>query len=138
MRNITQRWPKSGHLFPKLGHSFPIFKKGRGDLPPPLPSSYTPAEYASGISKVKCNVKVKFTFYANVQRKVNTHAKMEKSKYCRKCPVSCKSVSKNVWLNSWNNCSQMLREISVLKFLGKHACCRPLLPRCAAWGLERY
>ena len=49
-------------------------------------------EYASGISKVKCNLKVKFTFYAKVQGKVNTYAKMKKSKYCKKGVVSCKSM----------------------------------------------
>ena len=41
-------------------------------------------EHASRISKVECNLKVKFTFYAKVQRKVNTYAKMKKSKYCKK------------------------------------------------------
>ena len=42
------------------------------------------SEYDSGISKVKCNLKVKFTFYAKVQGKVNTYAKMKKSKHCKK------------------------------------------------------
>ena len=42
------------------------------------------SEHASGISKVKCNLKVKFTFYAKVQGKVNIYAKMKKSKYCKK------------------------------------------------------
>ena len=42
------------------------------------------SEHASGISKVECNLKVKFTFYAKVQRKVNIYAKMKKSKYCKK------------------------------------------------------
>ena len=40
MRNVTHRWPQSGYFFPKLGHFFPIFEKGRGrPLPSPL---YTP------------------------------------------------------------------------------------------------
>ena len=30
------------------------------------------SEHASGISKVKCNLKVKFTFYAKVGGKINT------------------------------------------------------------------
>ena len=30
MRNCTQRWPQSGQLFSKLGHFFPIFRKGQG------------------------------------------------------------------------------------------------------------
>ena len=42
------------------------------------------SEHASGISKVKCNLKVKFIFYAKVQGKVNTYAKIKKSKYCQK------------------------------------------------------
>ena len=42
------------------------------------------SEHASGISKVKCNLKVKFTFYAKVQGKVNTYAKMKKNKHCKK------------------------------------------------------
>ena len=40
--------------------------------------SNTPLEY------LKCNLKVKFTFYAKVQGKVNTYAKMKKSKHCKK------------------------------------------------------
>ena len=40
--------------------------------------SNTPLEY------LKCNLKVIFTFYAKVQGKVNTYAKMKKSKYCKK------------------------------------------------------
>ena len=42
------------------------------------------SEHASGISKVKCNPKVKFTFYAKVQGKVSTNTKMKESKYCKK------------------------------------------------------
>ena len=42
------------------------------------------SEHACGISKVECNLKIKSTFYAKVQRKVNTYAKMKKNKYCEK------------------------------------------------------
>ena len=42
------------------------------------------SEHASGLSKVECNLKVKFTLYPKVQQKVNTYAKMKKSKYCKK------------------------------------------------------
>ena len=49
MRNLTLRWPKSGHFCPKLGHSFPIFEKGQGRPPPPPPSSYAPVLLLSGI-----------------------------------------------------------------------------------------
>ena len=35
MRNLTHRWPQSGHFFPKLGYFFPNFKKGQG-RPSPL------------------------------------------------------------------------------------------------------
>ena len=89
------------------------------------------SEYASGVSKVKCNLKVKFTFYSKVQRKGSTYAKMKKRKYCKKGTLSCKSIWKIVWLNSWNNRSDMFQKIAVIKFTGKHACWRPLLPRCA-------
>ena len=67
-------------------------------------------------------------FYAKVQGKVNTNAKIKKSK----------SMWKMVWLNSWNNCSEMFWKIAVLNFLEKHAWWRPLLPRCAACSLELY
>ena len=39
MKNFTHIWPKSGHFLQKLGHFFPIFKNGSGDLPPPFPLS---------------------------------------------------------------------------------------------------
>ena len=42
------------------------------------------SEHTSEISKVKCNLKVKFTFYANLQGKGNTCAKIKKSNYCKK------------------------------------------------------
>ena len=42
------------------------------------------SEYDSGISKVTRNLKIKFTFYAKVQGKVNTYTKMKKSKHCKK------------------------------------------------------
>ena len=42
------------------------------------------SEYDSGISKVKCNLKIKSTSYAKVQGKVNTYAKMKKCKHCKK------------------------------------------------------
>ena len=49
---------------------------------------------------------------------------------------------KIVWLNDRNNCSEIFhkiaRKVTVLKFPGKHAWWKPLLPRCAAWSLERY
>ena len=51
------------------------------------------SEHASGISKVKCNLKVKFTFYAKVQGKVHTYGKMKKSKYCKKDGVFCEKWS---------------------------------------------
>ena len=35
MRNLTHRWPQSGHFFPKLGYFFPNFEKGQG-RPSPL------------------------------------------------------------------------------------------------------
>ena len=35
MRNVTHRWPQSGHFFPKLGCFFPNFEKGQG-RPSPL------------------------------------------------------------------------------------------------------
>ena len=38
MENFTHRWSQSGHFFSNLGHSFPIFEKGRG-RPLPVPSS---------------------------------------------------------------------------------------------------
>ena len=96
------------------------------------------SEYDSGISKVTCNLKVKFTFYAKVQGKVNTYAIMKKWNTARKITVSCKSMWKMVWLKSWDNCYEMFQKIAVLKFLGKHALWRPLLPGCAACSLERY
>ena len=37
------------------------------------------SEYDSGVSEVKCNLKVKFTFYGKEQGKVNTYAKVKKS-----------------------------------------------------------
>ena len=39
-KNLTHRWPQSGHIFPKLGHFFPILNKGQGETYPPPPSSY--------------------------------------------------------------------------------------------------
>ena len=42
------------------------------------------SEHASGISKVKYNLKVNFTFYSKAHGKVSTYAKMKKSKYCKK------------------------------------------------------
>ena len=54
MRNLTHRWPQSGHFFPQLGHVFPIFEKGRKKLPttqPPSPSSYAPVESNTKKSK---------------------------------------------------------------------------------------
>ena len=96
------------------------------------------SEYDSGISKVTCNLKVKFTFYAKVQGKVNTYAKMKKSKHCKKDNDILQEHMKIVWLKRWDNCYEMFQKIAVLKFLGKHAWWRPLLPRCAAYSLERY
>ena len=49
-------------------------------------------ECASGKSKVKCNLKVKFAFDTRVLGKVNTNAKMKKSEYCKKDVVSGKSM----------------------------------------------
>ena len=63
-------------------------------------------EYASGISKVKCDLKVKFTLYAKVQGKVNTYIKM-KSKYCDKSGMSYKGMRKLFWLNSSVSCPEM-------------------------------
>ena len=40
--------------------------------------------------------------YLKVQGKVNTYAKMKKSKYCKKGVKSHKSMWKMVWLNNWN------------------------------------
>ena len=37
-------------FLPKLGHFFPIFKKGKGDLPPP-PSSYAPGVHRCWYAK---------------------------------------------------------------------------------------
>ena len=51
-------------------------------------------------------------------------------KYCKKGLVTCKSMQKLVWLNSWNSCSEMFRKTAALKFLGKHAWWRPLLSMC--------
>ena len=34
MRNLTNRWTKSGHFSTKSGHFFSIFNKGHGRLPP--------------------------------------------------------------------------------------------------------
>ena len=42
MVNLTLGWIKSGPFFPKLGHFFDCHEKGRVDLPPPSPLSYTP------------------------------------------------------------------------------------------------
>ena len=42
MRNITHRWPQSGHIFQKFEHFFPIFEKGQGRPPRSPPCSYTP------------------------------------------------------------------------------------------------
>ena len=44
MRNLTHRWPQSGYFPRKLGHFFPIFKKGQGGPPPPPP--LPPSSYA--------------------------------------------------------------------------------------------
>ena len=41
MRNLTDRWPQSGHFSPKLGHFSPIFEKEQ-ERPPPPSSNYTP------------------------------------------------------------------------------------------------
>ena len=41
-------------------------------------------EYDSGMSIVKCNLKLKFPFNAKVRGKVNTYTKMKKSKHCKK------------------------------------------------------
>ena len=84
-----------------------------------------------------CNLKVKFTFYAKVQGKVNTYAKRKKASTAKKTSVSWKSMWKMVWLNSWDKCPEMFQKIAVPKFLGKHTLWRPLLPRCAAYSLER-
>ena len=43
MKNCTHRWPQSGHFFSKLGHFFPIFKKGQGRSPPPPSPLYSRA-----------------------------------------------------------------------------------------------
>ena len=88
------------------------------------------SEYDFGISKV--------TFYVKVQGKANTYAKMKKSKHCKKGVAFCKILWKMVWLKSSDNCSEMFQKIAVLKFLGKHAWWRPLLPRCATRSLEHY
>ena len=45
------------------------------------------SEHTSGISKVTCNLKVKFTFLPEGARKINIYAKMKKSKYCKKCAL---------------------------------------------------
>ena len=90
------------------------------------------SEYDSRTFKVTCNLKVKFTFYTKVQGKVNTYAKMNKGNTARKTTLSCKNIWKIVWLKSWGDCYEMFQKIAVLKFLGKHAWWRPLLPRCAA------
>ena len=42
------------------------------------------SEYDSGISKAKGNLKVKSILYVKVQGKINTYAKMNKSKCCKK------------------------------------------------------
>ena len=47
--------------------------------------------------------------------------KCQKSKYCKKVVVSCKSMRKLIWLNSCNSCSEMFRKIATLKFIGEHA-----------------
>ena len=96
------------------------------------------SEYDSGISKVTCNLKVKISFYAKVQGKVTPTQRWRKANTARKRTVSCKSMWKMVRLKSWDNCHEMFQKIAVLKFLGKHALWRPLLPMCAACSLERY
>ena len=95
------------------------------------------SEYVSGMSNNKCNLKVKDTFSTKEQGKVNTKAKV-KSKYYKERVESCKNIQKLIWLNSWNSCAEMFRKIATLKFLGKHAWCRPFLFRCTAYSLERY
>ena len=42
MRNLTNRWPQSGHFFSKSGKFFPVLEKEQRKSPPPPRSSYTP------------------------------------------------------------------------------------------------
>ena len=86
---------------------------------------------------------LKVNFQAKAQGKVNTYAKMKRNKYCKKGLMSCKTMWKMVWLNSWHNCSDMFRKVIFLKFQGKHEWWRPLLPRrqqpqLAAWNTTKY
>ena len=60
---------------------------------------YRGYEYASGISKVKCNLKVRFTLYAKVQINVNTNAKMNSG--------ALQIHAEDGLKNSSNNCSEM-------------------------------
>ena len=86
------------------------------------------SKYASEISKVTSH---------KCEGKVNTYAK-QKSKYCKKGVVSCKSIRKLVWPNSHKNYSELFQKKAALKFLGKHAWQRPRLSRCTTCSLERY
>ena len=90
------------------------------------------SEYASGISKVKCSSKVKVSLW----RKVRTYTKI-KSKYCKKGVVSCTSMKKLIWLNSWNSCPEIFHRVAVLKFLRNYAWWRPLLSsvQLAVWNV---
>ena len=71
-------------------------------------------KYASGISKVECYLKVKVTLYTKVQGKVNTNAKV-KIKYLKKVVVSCKSMRRVIWWNSWKSSSEMFQKNSYSK-----------------------
>ena len=42
MRNLTHRWPQSGHFCRKLGHFFQFLKIRAGETSPPSPPSYAP------------------------------------------------------------------------------------------------
>ena len=86
-------------------------------------------DYTSGISKIKCNSKVKVTLSTKAQKKVKNYSKV-KSNYCKKGTVFCKSIRKLVWLNTWNSWTEMFWKIVVLQLFWKQKWWRQILSRC--------
>ena len=86
-------------------------------------------DYTSGISKIKCNLKVKVTLSTKAQKKVKNYSKV-KSNYCKKGTVFCKSIRKLVWLNTWNSWTEMFWKIVVLQLFWKQKWWRQILFRC--------
>ena len=57
-----------------------------------------------------------------------------RKKYCKKGVVACKSIRKLIWLNIETAVLKCFKNI--LKFLGKHKWCRPLIFRCTAYSQD--